>query len=75
MIDWIDSWTYLYRFNTDKETFLQLVNENVENSISHVLDQTDEDCSLLFTEPKPEHDLIRNRLITSRIKDENPSNQ
>lgn len=51
------------RFDEDKGAFLQRVEIEVRESLKRVHAQQQSACTLLFTEPKPAHDLIRDKIL------------
>ncbi len=54
----------LVRFKEDKDSFLQAVTEEVKASLRRVHEPQSPLCSLVFTEPKPVHEVLREQIIS-----------
>jgi predicted Zn-dependent protease len=51
------------RFDTDKESFYERIVKEVEASLGRVYETQGSSCTMIFTEPKPAHEVIREKII------------
>lgn len=57
------------RFETDKDLFLQHVTAAVEDSQQRIYAVPSPSCPLVFTEPRPEHEVLLKKVLQSAHTD------
>jgi hypothetical protein len=57
------------RLSTNKDKYFEEVQKSIEESLHLVYQPRPANCMLVFTEPKPAHDIIREKIL-SEARDE-----
>ena len=62
--------TLSVRYDTNREGFLEMVEDSVKQSLMSVYDKQDPSCTLTFTEPSSAHDLVREMILKNLNEDD-----